>query len=371
MKRLWLFILLSAIFIPLGADAANIEPLDIGAKAPDFKLPGVDGKTHTLSDFSNKDVLVIVFTCNHCPTAQAYEERLNQLYEDYKDKSVAIVAVSPNDPKAVRLDELGYTEFNDTLEEMKLRAKDRGFKFPYLYDGDTQKMSKAYGPRTTPHVFIFDSERRLRFRGRIDDQERIHKGPPEHRDTRNAVDALLAGEPVPVKTTRTYGCSIKWADKRPSVKEAFSRWAKEPVDVKPIDEEGVKELITNEKENYLLINVWATWCGPCVAEFPEFVTINRMYRKRPFEMISINTDDPSNSDKVLEFLKDHEASFTNYQFKGNIYNLFEILDPKSSGAIPLTVFMKPGGEIIYRHEGMIDPLKLKKTIVEALGRFNK
>ena len=122
----------------------------------------MDGKVHQLAEYDKAKVLVMVFTCNHCPTAQAYEERIKKLAADYKDKGVALVAISPNDPKAVRLDELGYTDMGDSLDEMKIRAKDKGFNFPYLYDGDKQGVSKAYGPVATPHVFVFDGERKLR-----------------------------------------------------------------------------------------------------------------------------------------------------------------------------------------------------------------
>src|SRR5438445_5333293 len=100
--------------------AENPSTLDIGESAPDFKLPGVDGKTYTLKDFADAKILCIIFTCNHCPTAQAYEQRIIKLHADYKDKGVALVAISPNDPKAVRLDELSYTDLSDSFDEMKL-----------------------------------------------------------------------------------------------------------------------------------------------------------------------------------------------------------------------------------------------------------
>ena len=151
-----------------GAAPETPKTLEIGQSAPDFNLPGVDGKNHKLTDFAKADILVIIFTCNHCPTAQAYEERIKRLAAAYKDKGVALIAISPNDPKAVRLDELGYSDTSDSLEDMKIRAKEKGFKFPYLYDGDNQKVSRAYGPVSTPHVFIFDKGRKLRFVGRID-----------------------------------------------------------------------------------------------------------------------------------------------------------------------------------------------------------
>ena len=165
--------------------------LSIGAKAPDFKLPGVDGKTYSLASFSKANVLVIVFTCNHCPTAQAYEDRIIKLTSDYLKKGVAVVAIIPNDPDAVRLDELGYTDMGDSFEEMKLRSKQKKYNFPYLNDGATQKVANAYGPVVTPHVFIFDKERKLRYQGRIDDIEKPTK-TPNNLDTRNAIDALLA-----------------------------------------------------------------------------------------------------------------------------------------------------------------------------------
>src|SRR5687768_6659583 len=161
------YFLASGFFIP----PDDYKTLEIGSKAPDFKLPGVDGKTYTLASFKNAQILVIVFTCNHCPTAQAYEDRIIQLTNDYKKKGVAVVAISPNDPKSVNLNELGYTDLSDSYAEMKLRSKQKGYNFPYLYDGETQSTSKAYGPVATPHVFIFNKDRKLSYQGRIDDVE--------------------------------------------------------------------------------------------------------------------------------------------------------------------------------------------------------
>ncbi len=351
------------------AASQEIKTLELGARAPDFHLPGVDGKMHTLAEYSKAEILVIIFTCNHCPTAQAYEERLKKLAADYKDKGVALVAISPNDPNAVRLDELGYSDLSDALDEMKIRAKDQGFNFPYLYDGDMQKVSKAYGPVATPHVFIFDSQRKLRYAGRVDNNE---KNPSQvtSSDTRNAIEAMLKGEPVPVATTRTFGCSVKWASKSGSVAQAFEAWAKEPVTAEPINLEGVRKLVKNDSGKLRLINIWATHCGPCVIEFPELVTINRMYRGREFELVSISVDAASEKGKVLAFLKDKQASFQNYQFSfdADIYALIDAVDENWPGPIPYTLLVKPGGEILYRDLGAIDPLEVKKAIVEYVGR---
>lgn len=364
---------LATVLFATGVATAAPEPiktLEIGAKAPDFALPGTDGKTHRLADFDEAKVLVIVFTTNHCPTSQAYEDRIQKLAVDYKDKGVALVAISPNDPKAVRLDELGYTDVGDTLEDMKIRAKDKGFQFPYLYDGDKQEVSKAYGPTTTPHVFVFDAERKLRYVGRIDDNERNPDAAKSH-DTRNAIEALLAGEPVPVERTRTFGCSIKWSHMRDSVKQAFERWAKERVTSGAIDLEEVRTLLKNDTDKLRMVKIWSIGCGPCIAEFPHLVEMHRMYRGRPFEMVSINVDGLSGRSRAHQFLMRSQASFTNYIYTGEIYPFIEAVDPDWPGAIPFTLLIKPGGEVLYRHMGMVDPLTVKKVIVGHLGRTYK
>lgn len=341
--------------------------LPIGSAAPDFSLPGTDGKTYSLKDFSSYKILLIVFTCNHCPTAQAYEDRIKQLVTDYKGKGVGVVAISPNDPLSVRLDELGYTDLSDSFEEMKLRAKDKQYNFPYLYDGETSALSLKYGPQATPHVFIFDDKRQLRYTGRIDDGEK--PGTAKTHDTRNALDAMLAGKPVPVEKTKTFGCSVKWPGKREYVKKGFEEWAKEKVAIDDLDLNQLKTLLKNDGVNYKLINVWATWCGPCVTEFPEFVTMNRMYRNREFELITISMDEMSRKPNALNFLTKKQASMKNYIFNGDKYAFIEGLDKKWEGSLPYTLFIAPGGKIIYGKQGLIEPLELKKIIAENIGRI--
>jgi thiol-disulfide isomerase/thioredoxin len=347
--------------------------LAIGAAAPAFSLLGVDGKTYTLASFKNDPVLIIVFTCNHCPTAQAYEDRLIQLKKDYGNKGVAVVAIMPNDPSSITLNELDYTDMSDSYEEMKLRAKEKHFNFPYLYDGKTQAVSKAYGPAATPHVFIFDKARKLRYQGRIDDMEKPSKIPTSN-DTRDAIEALLGNKEITNPTTKVFGCSIKWAEKTELVKQSFERWAKEPVTLDSISEQGIRDLMKNNSDKLRLINIWATWCGPCVAEFDEFITINRMYRSRDFEFISISADDPAARDKVYKFLQKKQASSTNYLFNiDNKYKLIEAVDPKWQGALPYTLLVEPGGKIVYSRQGAINAAQMKKIIVEnpMIGRFYK
>jgi peroxiredoxin len=342
-----------------------IQTLAIGAQAPDFDLPGVDGKNYSLKDFHKAKALVLIFTCNHCPTAQAYEERLKRLVTDYKDKGVALVAISPNDEHSVRLDELGYTDLNDSFEEMKIRARDHEFNFPYLYEGDRTGASRAYGPTATPHAFVFDSERKLRYVGRIDDSER-QQFVKAH-DLRNAIDALLAGREVPLARTKAFGCSIKWAGKTESVKAFMARLAAEPVSVEPADAAMLKNLRLNDSQKIRLVNFWATWCGPCITEFPELVTINRMYRHRAFEFVSVSANFPDEQKEVLGFLSKQQASNRNLLFATNEkYNLMEAFDPDWNAALPYTMLIAPGGEVLYKVQGALDSLKVKRIIVRSL-----
>ena len=344
--------------------------LEIGSYAPDFNLKGIDGKNYNLGNFSDAEILVIIFTANHCPTAQAYEDRIIKLVNDYKGRKVAVVCISSNSPEALRLDEKGYTDLGDTMEEMKLRAQDKGFNFPYLYDGDDQIVAEKYGPQATPHVFIFDKERKLRYTGRIDDSEKIQNVSVS--DARNAIDALLDGKNVPVEQTKTFGCSLKWSYKKDSAREAIEKWNKEKVGLQLIGLNEIGDLLKNNTGNLRLVNIWATWCGPCASEFPELIEINRMYRNREFEMITLSTDDVSINDKVLKFLEKNYASTKNYQYNSDDkYKLIEAVDKEWPGALPYTLLINPGGKIIYKKLGIIDALELKKAIVGYLGRYYK
>jgi peroxiredoxin len=348
------------------AEPPDLKTLAIGSAAPDFQLPGVDGKTHGLHDFDKAKVLCVIFTCNHCPTAQAYEGRIARLDLDYRDKGVAVVAISPNDPAAVRLDELGFTDLGDSFDDMKIRAKDHNYAYPYLYDGETQKVALAYGVLATPQVFIFDEQRKLRYNGRFDDAE--VKAIKSH-DAKNAVDALLAGKEVTVATTRVFGCSTKWAEKQADARKSLERWNAEPVSLEPIDLAAVAALAKNDTKKLVLVNLWATWCGPCVAELPELVTMNRMYRGRNFQLVTISLDDVAKQDEAIKVLKENHVAATNRILSVDDRDKFaEALDQEWPGPVPYTLLIAPGGKIIYRKTGAIDPLELKRAIVAYLGR---
>ncbi|MGO9239613.1 MAG: redoxin family protein [Bryobacteraceae bacterium] len=360
---------LAALFLlttfALAADD-NHPTLAIGSTAPNFALPGIDGHTHKLADYARAKVLVVIFTCNHCPTAQLYETRIKQLVSDYQSKGVAFVAIDPNSPEAVRLDELGYTDVGDSLEDMKIRAAYRHFNFPYLYDGATQSVANAYGPKATPHVFIFDAQRKLRYEGRIDSSQR--ESLVKTRETRDAIDALLAGRPVAVEHTGVFGCSTKWLSKKTSQLDYLHKVEAEPVTVSDAAAADLKKLRTNPTEKVLLVNFWATWCGPCTAEFPDLLTTWRMYRGRNFDVVTVATNLPDERPGVLRFLERQHASTRNLQFASDdTYAMQAAFDAKWEAGVPFSMLIAPGGEVLYQQIGDVDILELRRIILAHLS----
>jgi thiol-disulfide isomerase/thioredoxin len=348
-------------YVTIGQDV-HPEPktLEIGSQAPDFRLKGVDDKTYSLADFASSKVLVVVFSCNHCPTAQAYQDRLIDIYNKYTSKGVALVVISSNSSKSLNLWEQGWSDLGDTFEEMKIRAKDKGFKFPYLYDGDDQKTAIAYGPMATPHAYVFDKNRKLQYVGCIDESMENGKGEI----LQNAIDAVLEGRKIEKPVTKVFGCSIKWVWKTEGTKKLYKEWSELPVTIENIDSSGIRELIRNKSDKLRLINVWASWCGPCVQEFPDLVILDRIYRSRQFEFISINADKLERKDNVLKFLQKNEASNKNYIFNSdNNSALVEAVDPKWSGALPYTLLVEQGGNVIFRIQGPVNMLEMRKLIV--------
>lgn len=356
----------------VAAEAVSHEipkPIEPGTKAPDFNLPGVDGKNYSLKDFEDDETLVILFSCNHCPTAQAYEDKFIKIVDTYKDKGIGFVAISPNSDSAISLSELGYSDMSDSLEEMKLRAKIKKYNFPYLYDGETQEASLAYGPLATPHVFVFNKSRTLIYSGRIDDTENPYI-EPKTTDLIHTLDAIVGGNEIPNAKTKTFGCSVKWSWKGEFAQAQLEEWAKAPVAINEINLEEVDALFKNGSGKLRLINLWATWCGPCIMEMPELVTIDRMYRDRDFELILLSTDKKGRKEKALEILTKKEAANTNYIYNGDdVYELIEAVDPEWQGSLPYTALVTTEGEVLYKIEGTFDPPALKLAIVEHLGRF--
>ncbi len=382
-------LILGSLLALLVAAAARNPPgmkeLRIGDPAPDFKLIGIDDKFMQLGDFKDAKFLAVVFTSNHCPVSHAAEPRLMKLYQEYKDCGLGIVAINPNHPEALRPDELGYGKYSDSFPEMKLYAKEMGFPFPFLYDGETQAVAMAYGCLATPHVFLFDQDRKLRYKGWIDDCRFPGDEHVKNPDLRNAVAALVAGQPVPVEITRPIGCSTKWRMKKAEVLKDDEKWAAVPVSIDLIDAAGVAGLRANPTSKYRLINVWSTTCAPCVEEFPGLVSVARRMGLRPFELVTISTDLPEDKPKAEAFLKRFRAGLPGHlkaglEKEGRATNnflyteasmdaLIHALDPEWTGPQPHTILVKPGGEIAFRHTGKISEAELLAKVLEVLTPY--
>ena len=364
MKKLFTFTLISLMSLALRGETPHLI-LALGSPAPNFALPGVDGKTHQLSDYASSPILVVVFTCDHCPIAQMYERRIEQLYEDYGKRGVAVVAIQGNDPKATTIEELDSSDAGDTLNDMKVRVQYKHLHYPYLYDGAAQSVTRAYGPQATPHVFIFDKERHLRYEGRMDNSYRTEMVKTQ--DARNAIDALLANKAVPVTHTGVFGCSTKWQEKE-SLREAYDQKLEaQPVSVDLVDAQGLKKLRANAGDNFTLVSFWATWCGSCVAEFSDLQDTFRMYSDRGFNLVTISANMPDEKPSVLRLLQKKHATSRNLLFgSDDTATLQAAFDPKWQSAVPYTVLLGPNGKVLYKTLGSVDILELRRKLLAAM-----
>ncbi|MES2981433.1 MAG: redoxin domain-containing protein [Verrucomicrobiota bacterium] len=379
MKRLLLLLLPMLSSLAFSEEVPKVLP--IGSPLPAFSLPGIDGKTHTEATYANAKILCIIFTCNHCPDSVAAAVRTEQIFQDYKDKGVAIVAVNANNPKSLRPDELGYSPYGDSFEEMKPFANSHGWTFPYLYDGEVQKFATACGAQSTPHVFVFDAERKLRYTGRMDDAGRS-SGPVEKSYLRNAFDSILAGNEVAEPVTRSFGCSTKWLFKDSSVAKEQKEWEEMPVTLDELDEPLAKKLRENKSGNVRVINFWSTTCGPCVAEFPDLVDTYRRFQNRNVDFVFISMDPMEQKAKAKKFLESRQAALSvrtkpsmekegrtsnNYIWNGkNPDKLAEAIHPEWTGALPFTVILSPEGEVLWTHSEAVDVVELRTQILKGL-----
>jgi thiol-disulfide isomerase/thioredoxin len=261
---------------------------------------------------------------------------------------------------------MGYTDVGDSVEEMKIRAEYRHFNFPYLYDGENQKIATAYGPSATPHLFIFDADRKLRYQGRLDNN--VREPLVTKHDARDAIDALLASKPVLVTKTPSVGCSTKWIYKEEGRRQEMAEIEKKPVVLKPASADDLKALRKNSTGKLLLVDFWATWCGPCRQELPKFETMYRMYGLRPFDLVTVSINYPDEEPGVKKVLNGEHATSTNRILGStDIYTQLAAFDPNWNAAVPYTLLIRPDGEIVYKSTGGVDELQLKRLIIANLA----
>jgi thiol-disulfide isomerase/thioredoxin len=349
--------------------AEGYPVLPIGAHAPDFSLPGIDGKTHSLREYSSAKVLAIIFTCNHCPVAQMYEKRIKQLVTDYRNRGVALVVIMGNDDKAEKYSEWGFTDVGDSFQDMKTRAAYRKLNYPYLYDGATQAVARKYGPTATPHIFIFDQQRILRYEGRIDSNPREELATKH--EARDALNSLLASKEIAVTSTPAMGCSTKWAFKEDSVKAEAEKNNAKPVIVDLIAPAQLKTLVKNHgADKILFINFWATWCAPCMEEFPEIQKMVRMYDERQVDFVTVSVNSPDEKKLVLNFLQKQHAFNRNLLLNSNdaaeaVAAFGGTSDWK--GAVPYTAIIGANGKILYSTQGgVMNPMDVRRALLKQL-----
>jgi peroxiredoxin len=361
---MWKILILLALSLTVWAQDSH-PILALGSPAPNFELPGVDGKTHKLADYASSPVLLVVFACNHCPISQMYERRIAQLAADYQNRGVAVVAIQPNDPNAITIDELDSSDISDSLDEMKIRVQYKHLTYPYLYDGETQSVARAYGPQATPHVFVFDRDRRLRYEGRMDDSYRTEL--VKTHEARDAIDALLAQREVAVKHTGVFGCSTKWKEKEAGRLEALRKIESQPIPLEMASADDLRRLRTNPTGKTLLVSFWATWCGSCIHEFPDLEDTFRMYGVRDLELVTVAANMPDEKSSVQRLLEKMHATSRNLLFASkDTAALQSAFDPTWESAVPYTVVIAPDGKMLYRKQGSIGILELRRTILANL-----
>ena len=279
----------------------------------------------------------------------------------FASKGVAVVAIQSTNPNSLTDKDLAWSDVGEGLEDMKERASFRKFHFPYLYDGDTGSTASAFGATVAPSVFIFDKDRKLRYSGQFDTDP--SDGPATVHSARNAVEEMLANKPVTVASTTAAGCQLRLGPET---------IAKNPPDFAPVNvtlasKEIISALRHNPTGKLLLVNFYATWCGPCVTEFPDLMATNRLYRNRPFAFTTVSANVPDEKPEVLAFLKKMNATTCNLLYgSDDTYAMQDAFDPDAGSAVPVTVLLGPQGNVLYHEQGEIDLMQIRRAILANL-----
>jgi peroxiredoxin len=351
-----------------GIQPSEYPVLAIGASLPDFSLLGIDGKRHSAKEYAAAKVLAVVFESNHCPASIAYEQRIHDLYDKYRSRGVQIVAINPNNPKAVRLNELGFTDMSDSFEEMKIRAAFMKLPWPYLYDGETQVVSKAFGAVATPHIFVFDQDRKLRYQGAIDDSRAVARVKQRYAD--DAIDAVLAGRPVGVTESRALGCTTKWLEKSvDGVEKEMKAIQATEVTMAEADSAALKALRDNAtSKKTLLVSFWQVDNKVSQAQFEPLQTTYRMYAgsKRPVDVVTVSTDPAAKTAAVHDYLRRQYATTTNLHAPGGAAEAMTAFGLKWNAAQPFTVVIGPDGKVLFQRQGAIDIYEVRRHILASI-----
>lgn len=341
--------------------------LDLGDVLPDFSLPGTDGKPHSPADYKEKKLLAVVFLSNHCPTSQRFQDRLISLAREYGPKGLAVVAISPNHPQAIPLDELAFSDLGDSLEDMKSRAKRKMYPFPYLYDGQTQGVTKSFGAAATPHAFLFDQKRILRYAGRIGDLDNENR--LDRQELFQAVESLLNGKPPPVEKTKVYGGTIRKRENAYIAEGMLKRFSRETVYLKKTTVQKLEFMRRNKSVRTKLFFVWSSENPKIRSLLLTLSEVHKIYRKRGLEWVTVNVDGEDHEEHVHSLLKETHASGRNFFCRGAaISPLADLRGERGDQVTPYLAVVRPGGAVSYRSTSGLDPLELKRQILVALNK---
>ena len=312
------FFLLLLLIAPAVAGRFN-RAVSVGDKVEAWRdLPGVDGRRHSFSDFQDAKLVVHLFTCNFCPCALANEDRISALERDYRNRGVRFVAFNLGKSTA------------DTMEKMKERSKTAGWSFPYLRD-DTQQVGRDFGAAVTPHVFVLSPQRTILYMGAIDDSA-VDASRAKKHYLRDALDALLAGKKPRLAETRQIGCGIEYAAVQAAKKNAEKKT--DDVALRVVDKEGFDKLLAKYRGKVVLVDYWATWCGPCVKQLPHTLELHHKYAKAGLVVVTLSIDEADEQAAVLKFLQGKKMTCVNllskYGSDDKTFDLFGI----DNGAIP-------------------------------------
>ncbi len=381
-----LFTLLAGLILLTASALANVA---IGEAAPGFTLKDLAGKQHKLADYQGK-LTVVAFLSAKCPISNAYNERIRALADDYAKRGVSFLALNAS--------------ADETVGEIKAHAEKQGFAFAILKDKDN-KIADAYGVVRTPEMFVVDGAGVLRYHGRIDNSHLpIHV---KTHDLRNALDELLAGKAVTVPETKALGCIIKRAQqaerkggtgsvsdlsiqtasyqtaaylpafsfapqRKPVAKRPAKPVAKAPAKplpkiglIKPANFPAMRE---SWKGQVVVLNLWATWCAPCVAEMPEFVKLHNEYKDKGVKVVAISADDVSEVNTlVARFVRDKGLPFeVAVMDTDDPQEMIDLINKDWPGTLPSTFVYDKTGKLIFSRFKIIDREELIKTVESAL-----
>jgi thiol-disulfide isomerase/thioredoxin len=354
MKRILLISILGVVLLAAnyGLRAKADSNFAIGQPAPNFELKDLSGKLHALKSYRGKPT-VVTFISARCPISKMYQDRIRAVADDYAKQGVAFLAINAN------ADEL--------IAEVRAHAVENKLNFTILKD-DGNIVADAYAAERTPTVYVVDGEGVLRYQGRIDNSQNVRL--VKRNDLREALNELLAGKAVSVAETKAMGCVIKRAQKlgqSPTAKVNAAITTADPnvVLLKPA---AFADLVKQSAGKVLIVNFWATWCGPCVAEFPEFVKLDQTYRDKTVRFVHISADDSSDlKSKVIPFLKEQKARSDQFlQDTEDPQEMIDVVFKEWSGALPATFVYDKTGKLVFRQFGIIDRDVLTAEIEKGL-----